>query len=332
METLLKIDASMRLTGSYTRTITDYFERAWLEKKAQSKVIRRCLVNNPIPHLTDEVLESFSCDAEADLLSETLIAELQQADHVVIGTPLYNLSLPSTLKAYFDYVVRSGVTFSAGEQGYRGLLTGKSATLITARASPFDAKVDDDFQTDYLKSILAFVGITDVEVIAIDGTADGENRQDLLKMAQCQVDLLLEQADDFEWPVGIDDRDKQAILRLRGGQANAIVAGDWQAYAALCLDDIQLLLPSQPLVVGLAAFKALEREMFSLWEFSSFQKHPQRITQVGEGLAETGYQQVVMHRRDEPDTEILSRQKYLHLYQKTCDGWRFAALMSNHCE
>jgi len=116
MKTLLRIDASARTIGSHSRMIADYCQDKWEETHPQGKIIRRDLASEPIPHLSDDMIEAFQKagrhPSPATGLSDSLIQELKAADHLLISSPLYNLTLPSTLKAYFDYVVRSEVTFS----------------------------------------------------------------------------------------------------------------------------------------------------------------------------------------------------------------------------
>lgn len=99
--------------------------------------------------------------------SDALIAELKAADVIVIGTPMYNFGIPATLKAWIDQVARARVTFRYTENGPVGLLEGKKAWVVLATGGvPVDAPVD--FATPYLRHALAFIGITDVEVIAAD--------------------------------------------------------------------------------------------------------------------------------------------------------------------
>lgn len=99
--------------------------------------------------------------------SDALVAELQQADIIVIGSPIYNFSIPASLKAWVDMIARARLTFRYTETGPEGLLKGKKAYIVIASGGvPVDSPVD--FATPYLRQALRFVGITDVEVIAAD--------------------------------------------------------------------------------------------------------------------------------------------------------------------
>src|SRR5207237_8478676 len=96
--------------------------------------------------------------------SDALIAELKRADVVVLGLPMYNFGLPSTLKAYFDHIARAGETFRYTEKGPVGLLTGKKAIVFATRGGLY-AGTPLDSQTDYIRAFFAFLGITDVQFI-----------------------------------------------------------------------------------------------------------------------------------------------------------------------
>lgn len=107
-------------------------------------------------------------------LSNTLISEVQNADTLVISTPLYNFSIPSTLKAWIDHICRSGVTFNYTKNGPVGLLIGKRAVIVIATGgTPTGSNMD--FASNYLRFVLGFIGITDVQIIAADRVmAQGE--------------------------------------------------------------------------------------------------------------------------------------------------------------
>lgn len=114
--------------------------------------------------------------ADAPQEARQALAELQAADIVVIGAPMYNFSVPSTLKAWLDHVAKSGVTFKYTEQGLVGLLQGKRAIVVTASGGvysqgPYAAA---DFVVPLLKTSLGMMGITDVDVIRVEGASSGQ--------------------------------------------------------------------------------------------------------------------------------------------------------------
>ncbi len=113
--------------------------------------------------------------AELAAISDTLIAELQAADTIVISSPIYNFGVPATVKAWADLVARAGTTFKYTENGPVGLLEGKTAYIAVASGGT-PAGGDFDFMTSWLKFFLGFLGISDVTVIAADGimSQDGE--------------------------------------------------------------------------------------------------------------------------------------------------------------
>ena len=153
MKTLLRIDASARIHGSHTRELADHFQSRWQELHPDGEVVRRDLAVEAVPHLSDEAIKAFhqpAAEGSEVALSDVLARELANADHLLIASPLYNLSVPSPLKAYIDHVVRAGITFETEEDGYRGLLQGTAATLITARGGPGTPGDAADFQTGYL--------------------------------------------------------------------------------------------------------------------------------------------------------------------------------------
>jgi FMN-dependent NADH-azoreductase len=100
--------------------------------------------------------------------SDTLINELQRADVIVLGLPMYNFGVPSQLKAYFDHIARAGVTFKYSDKGPVGLLTGKKAFVFAARGGLY-VGTPLDTQTSYVRDFLRFVGISDVEFVYAEG-------------------------------------------------------------------------------------------------------------------------------------------------------------------
>lgn len=170
-QTILHIDASARRQGSVSRDLTARIVAA----HSAHRVITRDLADTPLPQITEDwVNANFTpADARTDAqrqvlaLSDALVAELQAADTVVIGLPVYNFGVPAALKAWIDLVARAGVTFRYTDQGPEGLLKGKRVIVAMASGGT-EAGSAIDFATPYLRFILGFLGITDVTVIAAD--------------------------------------------------------------------------------------------------------------------------------------------------------------------
>ena len=199
MKTLLKIQASLFGSQGQSSQLADRFVESWLAKNPGGRVITRDVSGDAIPHLTAERFQSFSSKAEdrtreqqaAVELSDALIDELRSADAIVFAVPMYNFSVPSTLRAYFDHVARAGVTFRYNATGPEGLIKGKQAYVFITRAGIYSAETDT--QTPYLKQFLGFIGITDVEFVYAEGLAYGDEvREKSLSAAREAIGNLLE--------------------------------------------------------------------------------------------------------------------------------------------
>jgi FMN-dependent NADH-azoreductase len=161
----------------------------------------RDLGANPIPHLNSDSATALrgaaprnEAQATAQELSDTLIAELKAADTIVIGAPMYNFGIPSTLKAWFDYVLRAGITFRYTEAGPVGLLEGKRAIVIESRGGYYSEGATKvlDSQEPHLKTLLGFVGIKDTTFIRVEKLAFGpQARQQAFDGARAQLGQLL---------------------------------------------------------------------------------------------------------------------------------------------
>src|SRR5258705_10097925 len=181
MKTLLQIQTSMFAGGGQSSRLAQEFVAEWRKSNRNGRVIVRDIGAEPIPHLTAERFQSFLAAPEARTaeqhavagFSDTLIDELRQADVIVLGLPMYNFGVPSTLKAYFDHVARSGQTFSYTEKGPKGLITGKKAYVFAARGGLY-AGTPLDTQTSYVRDFLRFLGIEDVEFVYAEGLAMGD--------------------------------------------------------------------------------------------------------------------------------------------------------------
>ena len=174
--TLLHIDASPRGPRSRSRQLGAQFVAAWQAAHPAGRVATRDIGHEPPPFVTAAWVEgAFAPPAEqspsareAIAISDRYVDELLAADELLITTPIYNLSLPAALKAWIDQIVRAGRTFSAGAGGFEGLAKGKRARIIVASGSDFRPGTPGgayNFLEPYLRAVLGFIGITDVEFI-----------------------------------------------------------------------------------------------------------------------------------------------------------------------
>ena len=198
MKTLLDLRTSIHSDQGVSSGLAADFVAAWRDANPDSVVISRDLARDPVPHLTAETFAAFVAKPEARTpeqqaaagFSDALIAELKSADTLVLGLPMYNFGIPSTLKAYFDHVARSGHTFRYTEKGPEGLLKGKKAVIFATRGGLY-AGTPKDTQTGYVRDFLAFLGIEDVEFVYAEGLAMGEApRRQALDTAAARVRAL----------------------------------------------------------------------------------------------------------------------------------------------
>jgi FMN-dependent NADH-azoreductase len=185
MRTILQINTSLFSGEGQSSRLASDFVAAWRRRHPEDRVVVRDLAANPVPHLDAERFRAFGTPAgkrtpaqrAAVAQSDALIAELHSADVVVLGLPMYNFGVPSTLKTYFDHVARAGVTFHYTTEGPQGLLTGKQAYVLAARGGVYRG-TPMDTQSDYVRHFLDFLGIRDVEFIYAEGLAMGEAHRD----------------------------------------------------------------------------------------------------------------------------------------------------------
>jgi FMN-dependent NADH-azoreductase len=171
---VLEVLASGRHEGSVSRMLSADLVGALEERHGSMEIARRDL-NKALPFVDEAwIAANFTAPEERSAeqrqvlaASDALVAELKTADILVIGTPIYNFGVPAALKAWIDMVARARLTFRYTDSGPKGLLEGKKAYLVIASGGvPVDSAVD--FATPYLRHALAFLGITDVDVIAAD--------------------------------------------------------------------------------------------------------------------------------------------------------------------
>ena len=184
MSSLLFITSSPGGRRSYSHQIARGIVDDLKIREPGMRVVVRDVAKDPLPHVTDDFASSRALppdqrDAVAArtlALSDALVAELQAADVIVIAVPMHNFGIPSALKAWIDHIVRPGQTFSYSKQGPRGLVEGKKVVLVLARGGVYSSGPMQpfDFQEPYLRTVLGFIGMTDVEIVRIEGLAMGE--------------------------------------------------------------------------------------------------------------------------------------------------------------
>lgn len=176
MTTILQLNSAARSQGANSTLLANELAAKLQAANPDAKRVLRDLLADALPHLDDSVLGAFFTPAEQRTpeqsaivaRSDALIAELQAADIVIIGAPMYNFGISSQLKTYFDWIARAGVTFRYTPNGPEGLVKGKKAYVVSARGgkyvgTPFDS------QTPHIKAFLGLIGIADVEFIYAEG-------------------------------------------------------------------------------------------------------------------------------------------------------------------
>lgn len=179
MTQVLVIESSANLASSVSRDLTKTF----LAAHPDAQVVTHDLVTDTVPHLGVDLIGGFfgkpeelnEAQAAAIALSDKLIGQVEAADVIVIGAAMYNFSIPSTLKAWIDHILRAGRTFKYTENGPQGLVTGKKVVLFLASGGIYSEGPYKpyDFQETYLRAALGFIGLTDVTVVRAEGMALG---------------------------------------------------------------------------------------------------------------------------------------------------------------
>lgn len=173
---ILQINASARIAGSQSRALTKKLVDRL--RMADAQVTQRDIGQTPPPIITEDwVTANFTPEEDRtaqqrDILapSDHLVAEIEAADTLVIGLPIYNFGVPAAFKAWVDQIARAGRTFKYSASGPVGLLEGKKAYIVIASGGT-KAGSEIDFATPYIRHVLGFIGITDVEIIAADQLA-----------------------------------------------------------------------------------------------------------------------------------------------------------------
>lgn len=187
MNTLLRIDSSLRTEGSYSRTLGDYFINQWKVRNPDGIILERDLSRSPIPHISQQTVDAFFSETpnpESISLSDQLIDELYESDEILITCPMYNYGIPSSLKAYFDLVIRTKKTF-AGYNIPKGLLENKKASIISSMGGIPSGTLNP--LESHLTQLLNHMGIVDISYFPLDGTVDQTKITDKVTLQQLQI-------------------------------------------------------------------------------------------------------------------------------------------------
>lgn len=178
MSNVLVLKSSILGDYSQSNSLIEHLVASW--EAQTSSVIERDLAANPLPVLDGEIAGGLrggdnltARQVETLALSDQLIEEVKASDTLVIAAPMYNFTIPTQLKNWFDLIARAGVTFSYTETGPVGLLTGKKVVVVTTRGG-IHKDGATDLMVPYLKTILGFVGLTDVEFVYSEALAMGD--------------------------------------------------------------------------------------------------------------------------------------------------------------
>ncbi|MFB1114614.1 FMN-dependent NADH-azoreductase [Dickeya dadantii] len=180
MSKVLVLKSSILADFSQSNQLADHFTASWQAAHPADTITVRDLAAKPVPVLDGELVGALRPSdkpltprqQDALALSDELIAELQAHDVIVLAAPMYNFSIPTQLKNYFDFIARAGVTFRYTEQGPEGLVKGKRALVLTSRGG-IHKDAPSDLLTPYLRLFLGFIGISDVEFVFAEGFGYG---------------------------------------------------------------------------------------------------------------------------------------------------------------
>jgi FMN-dependent NADH-azoreductase len=196
---ILQVNSSARTVGSHSSRLASDIVQRLQAANTEATLTVRDLGRTPHPPLDEAALQALFTPAEqrnpeqASRVAENdaLIAELQAADVLVMGVPMYNFGVSSALKSWIDAVARAGVTFKYTDKGPVGLLQGKKVYVALARGGLY-RDTPADTQVPYLKSVLGFLGMTDIQFVYAEGLAMGpEAEQKALASAEAQIDDVL---------------------------------------------------------------------------------------------------------------------------------------------
>ncbi|MFZ7136120.1 FMN-dependent NADH-azoreductase [Avibacterium avium] len=194
MSKVLVLKSSILGDYSQTNQLADYLVS---KLPAGTEVVVRDLGANPLPHFDGVAANALRGEPKTEqdkallALSDELVAELKDADTIIINAPMYNFNIPTQLKSYIDFIARPRVTFQYTENGPEGLVKGKKAIVLASFGGVHQGQATDVI-TPYLKTFLAFIGIDDVDFVYVEGVGSGaEVAAKSQEQARAKVDTLI---------------------------------------------------------------------------------------------------------------------------------------------
>jgi len=196
---ILQVNSSARVDGSHSTRLSNTLVERLRAGRRDTTLTVRDLARSPQPALDEAALGALFTPAEQRTpeqaarvaLDDALIAEIQAADVVVLGVPMYNFGVSTQLKNWIDAIARAKVTFAYTEKGPVGLLTNKKVYVVLTRGGEY-RNTPSDTQVPYLRTVLSFLGMTDIQFIYAEGLALGADaEQQSLASARQQIDAVL---------------------------------------------------------------------------------------------------------------------------------------------
>jgi len=183
---LLHLDSSALGTDSVTRELTAAVVGQWRDSRPALAVDYLDLDRTPIPHLSGRSLAK--ADAAAADVDERVLQQFLDADVIVVGAPMYNFGIPSTLKAWIDRIAIRGRTFQYSENGPQGLAGGKRVIIASGRGGAYGDASPADFQETYLRQVFGFLGVTDIQMVRAEGVGmSPQHRAEALAAAHASI-------------------------------------------------------------------------------------------------------------------------------------------------
>ncbi len=197
---ILNIEVSPNAENSSSRKVAHYLLEKIKKDKQNVEVTTRDLNSKPVPHVTGDLVNAYFAEDGALTveqinllkLSNELVDEVLNADILIISAPMWNFGMPSVLKAWFDHVVRAGRTFSFDSEGLKGLVAGKKVYVVLSSGSIFSegAFAAYDQFVPSIKTVLGFVGMTDVEIVRVEGTNDSKTADKAIEIVKSKIDQM----------------------------------------------------------------------------------------------------------------------------------------------